>query len=81
MVQPQLSAAVAAESHLAAFVADLRDGTGTPQLTAPPALHPFVAAALSDGPGVTVAVTATEREADELARAIGALIGPAAVAT
>src|SRR5690606_17628967 len=38
-------------------------------------------AALADGPGVTVAVTATEREADELTRAIGALIGSEAVAS
>ncbi|MTB87993.1 transcription-repair coupling factor [Aeromicrobium senzhongii] len=81
MVQPQLSAAVAAEPHLAAFVSDLRDGDGGSKLTAPPALHPFVAAALADGPGVTVAVTATEREADDLTRAVAALIGPDAVAT
>ena len=81
MAQPELTAAVAAEPHLVEFASALRGGAATAQLTAPPAFHPFVAAALSGDESVVVAVTATEREADDLAAAVGALIGPERVAS
>jgi transcription-repair coupling factor (superfamily II helicase) len=55
-------------------------------LTAPPALRPFVVAAVAappDGGGAgrpVLAVTATSREADDLAGALGSLLDPAQVA-
>ncbi len=79
MPQPQLTAAVAAEPHVSAFVTRLRSGATDARLTAPAALYPFVSASLA-GDSVVLAVTATEREADELATAVGALIGPDDVA-
>jgi transcription-repair coupling factor (superfamily II helicase) len=56
---------------------------GRPELsvTAPDAMRPFVVAALVHGTGRTVlAVTATGRESEELATALGSLLGPDAVA-
>ncbi len=50
-------------------------------LTAPPALRPFVVAAVAAAAGRPVlAVTATSREADDLAEALGGLIEPGRVA-
>ncbi len=53
-------------------------------LTAPPALRPFVAAAVAaDQPGAgrpVLAITATTREADDLAAALGCLMPPEQVA-
>ncbi|WP_269303446.1 transcription-repair coupling factor [Aeromicrobium sp. HA] len=81
MAQPELTAAVAAEPHLVEFASALRSGARTAQLTAPPAFHPFAASALAGDESVVVAVTATEREADDLAAAVGSLIGREQVAT
>ncbi|GAA3533716.1 transcription-repair-coupling factor [Aeromicrobium flavum] len=80
MAQPLVTASVAAEPHLASFVSAVREGAETLHLTAPAPLYPFVTAALVHDAAVVVAVTATEREADDLAAAVGALIGPEAVA-
>jgi transcription-repair coupling factor (superfamily II helicase) len=44
-------------------------------LIAPTALRPLLVSALASG-GVTVAVTATAREAEDLAAALGSLLGP-----
>ncbi|MEN3306619.1 MAG: hypothetical protein V7603_2821 [Micromonosporaceae bacterium] len=53
-------------------------------LTAPPALRPFIAAAIAaDAPGAgrpVLAVAATTREADDLASALGCLLPPEQVA-
>src|SRR5260370_5009261 len=66
--------------------------TGGSDLIAPPALRPFLAAALAsagadaagDGPDgrhrFVLAVTATAREAEDLTAALGSLLPPAAVA-
>jgi transcription-repair coupling factor (superfamily II helicase) len=68
--------------------------TGDPRagadLVAPPALRPFIAAALAgpegtamsrgQHPGLVLAVTATGREADDLTAAVGSLLPPEAVA-
>jgi transcription-repair coupling factor (superfamily II helicase) len=74
-----LLAAVLAETGLAALAA--RAGEAELRIEGPAALRPFVAAALAstDAP-TTLAVCATEREADDLVTALGELIGPHAVA-
>jgi transcription-repair coupling factor (superfamily II helicase) len=76
---PDLLAAVLAESGLTALAA--RAGRAELRIEGPAALRPFVAATLAraDVP-VTLAVCATEREADDLVTALGELIGPDAVA-
>jgi transcription-repair coupling factor (superfamily II helicase) len=56
-------------------------------LTAPPALRPFAVAAVAADPGAggagqpVLAVTATSREADDLAAALGSLLPPEQVAS
>jgi transcription-repair coupling factor (superfamily II helicase) len=50
-------------------------------LVAPPALRPVLAAALAEGGGFVLAVTATAREADELADGLGSFLPPDSVAT
>jgi transcription-repair coupling factor (superfamily II helicase) len=76
---PGLLAAALADPGLAA----VRDSAGaaTLRIEGPPALRPLVAGALAgaDTPA-TLAVTATEREAEDLAEALTELIGPDAVA-
>jgi transcription-repair coupling factor (superfamily II helicase) len=52
----------------------------TVELTAPPALRPFVVAAVADAGRPVLAVTATGREADDLANSLGCLVSPADVA-
>ncbi|GIM99471.1 transcription-repair coupling factor [Planomonospora venezuelensis] len=72
---------VAGEPKLAAALADAREGGASgvsdTSLVAPPALRPFAAAALARETGRTVlAVTATGREAEDLAAALSSLLGP-----
>jgi transcription-repair coupling factor (superfamily II helicase) len=77
-----LAHAVATEPVLAGALRE-RDGLAALDLTAPPALRPFLAAALADGadrPRTVLAVTATAREAEDLTAALGDLVGPHAVA-
>jgi transcription-repair coupling factor (superfamily II helicase) len=66
---------------LAAASRDLRPA-GVPALAVegPAALRPFLAAALTDGGRTVLAVTATDREAEDLAAAAGDLLDRAAVA-
>ncbi|HPU12995.1 MAG TPA: CarD family transcriptional regulator, partial [Aeromicrobium sp.] len=80
MVQPNLTAAVAAETHIAALVEAVRSGASEASLSMPPALYPFGAAALESPGSTVVVVTATARAAEDLVAAIGALIGPEKVA-
>jgi transcription-repair coupling factor (superfamily II helicase) len=95
-----LLAAALAEPTLARardLAATGRDGAGQLDLTAPPALRPFVAAAVAaattaetgDAPGAVAAsgagrpllvVTATSREAEDLAAALAELLPPERVA-
>ncbi len=63
----------------------LDQGDGDADLVAPPALRPFLAAALSQPPGLAeprfvLAVTATAREADDLAGALESLLPAGQVA-
>ncbi len=71
---PELGALTAASRNLRP--------TGVPALVVegPAALRPFLAAALADGGRTVLAVTATDREAEDLAAAAGDLIGCDAVA-
>jgi transcription-repair coupling factor (superfamily II helicase) len=58
-------------------------GSAGADLIAPPALRPFLAAALASGgetPRFVLAVTATAREAEELTAALGSLLPPGAAA-
>src|ERR687898_1983360 len=73
------------DTALRSAVADARTGSVTAlDLTAPPALRPFVVGALADdvtGAGRPVlAVTATSREAEDLAEALRCLLPPRTVA-
>ncbi len=86
MTLAALASLVAAEPTLSAALADSRHGvTAALDLTAPPALRPFLAAALArppQGPNRTVlVVTATAREADDLVASLGDLLDPAVVAS
>ena len=63
----------------------LDQGDGDADLVAPPALRPFLAAALAQPPGLAeprfvLAVTATAREADDLTGALESLLPPGQVA-
>ncbi len=75
---------VAGEPVLAAAVDEARaepPGPAALDLTGPPALRPFLVAGLVARAGRTVlAVTATQREADELVEALGDLLDPQTVA-
>ena len=79
-----LSTLVATEPTLATAIRDGQGGLPALDLTAPPALRPFLVAALArpaQGPDRTVlAVTATTREAEDLVAAVGALLPPGVVA-
>ena len=79
-----LSTLVATESTLATAIRDGHDGLHALDLTAPPALRPFIAAALARPERATnrtvLAVTATAREAEDLAAALRDLIAPEVVA-
>ena len=54
MVQPQLTAAVAAETHLAALVGAVRSGEREASLRMPPALYPFASVALESPAGIMI---------------------------
>ncbi|MGW0072722.1 hypothetical protein ACWDUI_35330, partial [Streptosporangium sandarakinum] len=77
---------VVSEPKLASPLESVRAGDlSDVPLVAPPALRPFAVAALArdgaEGGGRTVlAVTATGREAEDLAAAVGSLLDPATVA-
>src|SRR5687768_3424663 len=84
---------VVADPALASVLADVRRGDlSDVSLVAPPALRPFAAAALAGGTGgreggtaghgprTVLAVTATGREAEDLASALSSLLGKNAVA-
>ncbi|MFI0425018.1 transcription-repair coupling factor [Spongiactinospora sp. 9N601] len=77
---------VVAEDRLAGLLSDVRGGVASDvSLLAPPALRPFTAAALAregaaGGMRTVLAVTATEREAEDLAAALGSLLDEASVA-
>ncbi|HEX6528072.1 MAG TPA: transcription-repair coupling factor [Streptosporangiaceae bacterium] len=78
---PQLSDILAAADN--ADNAESADGKGQ-DLVAPPSLRPVIAAALatrSRDAGFVLAVTATPREADELAAALSSFLTPDAVTT
>ncbi|WP_262848576.1 transcription-repair coupling factor [Mumia quercus] len=75
-----LAEVVAADPTLARTVADRRAGVTALDLSAPPSLRPFLAAALAPASSVVLVVTATAREAEELRDEIGSLIGPELVA-
>ncbi|MFD1825876.1 MULTISPECIES: transcription-repair coupling factor [Mumia] len=75
-----LAEVVAADPTLARTVADRRAGVTALDLSAPPSLRPFLAAALAPASPVVLVVTATAREAEELSEEIGSLIGPDLVA-
>ena len=82
-----LTAALNREPQLAAAVADARDdGVRALDLTAPSAFRPFVVAALAGDPAAggadrtVLAVTATTREAEDLAAALSGLLDPSTVA-
>ena len=62
-----------------AFTHALRDGQRTLALQGPDAVHPFVVRSLAERAPVLV-VTSTAREADDLCRALGVLLGEEAVA-
>ena len=72
-----LTAAVLADPVLAESMADARAGV-LPELdlTGPAALRPFVVAGLVEGGRTVLAVTATEREAEDLVAALGSLVDP-----
>ena len=78
-----LATSIRREPTLTAALADGRAGLSTLDLTAPPALRPFLAAALAEstaGSSRTVlVVTATAREAEELTDALGDLRDPSEV--
>ncbi len=78
-----LRALFAAEPTLATALADARRGLRALDVTAPPALRPFLAAALATDPRgdrTVLVVTATEREAEELTATLGELLDPGTVA-
>ena len=79
-----LATLIGRESTLSAALADGRAGLSALDLTAPPALRPFIAATLAappEGPGRTVlVVTATAREAEELTDALADLHDPHEIA-
>ena len=72
------------DPELGALTAASRDllPTGVPALAVegPSALRPFLAAALADGGRTVLAVTATDREAEDLGGAVADLLGRDAVA-
>ena len=86
MTLQALAHLVAGESTIAQAVQDRGDGLTALDLTAPPALRPFLAAALAKPVGKTatddsvLVVTATAREAEDLVESLGCLIDPATVA-
>ena len=76
-----LADAVLADPVLAEAVADARDGTVRAlDLTGPAALRPFLIEGLVRAGRSVLAVTATAREAEDLAASLGDLVDPALVA-
>src|SRR5258705_6102232 len=55
-------------------------GTADTDLVAPPALRPVLAATLTRPGGFVLAVTATAREAEDLAAGLGSFLPPESVA-
>src|SRR5579859_992308 len=82
MPLPGLLGPVAQDSAVAAAVRAARAGDRPRlDLTAPPGLRPFALAAVARQSGRTLlAVTATGREADDLAAGLRTLLGPSSVA-
>ncbi len=87
MSLPGVLRALLADPAMARAVDEARDGTTAAlDLTGPAALRPLVVAALAGGPDVggagrpVLAVTATQREAEELVDALGCLLPAAVVA-
>jgi len=77
-----LARVVAGEPSLASTVSHRRGGAMASDVTAPPALRPFLISALAgevEGANL-LAVTATAREAEDLVEELGCLIGPEVVA-
>jgi transcription-repair coupling factor (superfamily II helicase) len=74
-VSPGLLSAALADPGLAAVLASA--GRPTLRIEGPPALRPLIAGALAgaEGSATTLVVTATEREADDLAAAVSDLVG------
>src|SRR5699024_125644 len=75
-----LARAVAGEPTLVQAVTDRQQRATAYDLSAPPALRPFLGAALRSGPSSVLMVTATVREGEDLANAVGSLIGDDRVA-
>ncbi len=75
------------DPQLNGVISGAASASGGQDLVAPPALRPLIGAALAsqartgDGDGFVLAVTATAREADELAAALGSFLPPDSVAT
>ena len=81
MSVPGLADFVLTDKTLAGAVADARDGqVPMLDLTAPPALRPFVVAGLVAAGRTVLAVAATAREAEDLTLALGGLVDPSSVA-
>ena len=80
ITSPGLLAAALADPGLSSVLATA--GRSTLRIEGPPALRPLVAGALAGADGVptTLAVCATEREAEDLGTALGELIGADALA-
>lgn len=74
MVHSQLAVKVASEPDIATAVEQVRSGGAQYSLNTPAALHPFVTAALVREDAVVVLATATIRQANDLAEALGTLI-------
>ncbi|EFQ83756.1 transcription-repair coupling factor [Aeromicrobium marinum DSM 15272] len=73
-----LAARLTAEPAIVAALGDRDDGVHEVALRGPAAMRPFVTQALA-GVTTVLAVTATAREADDLARVLSASLGPDAV--
>ncbi|MGI8523652.1 MAG: DEAD/DEAH box helicase, partial [Nocardioides sp.] len=80
-VLTDLAVALSSGAPLAEALADARDGlVPSCELTGPAALRPFVVRGLVEAGRTVLAVTATGREAEELAAELGDLVDPATVA-
>ncbi|HTK66572.1 MAG TPA: transcription-repair coupling factor, partial [Pseudonocardia sp.] len=79
-VSPGLLAAALADPGLAAVLTAA--GRPTLRIEGPPALRPLIAGALAGAEGLagTLVVTATERDAEDLAAAVSGLVGAEAMA-
>jgi transcription-repair coupling factor (superfamily II helicase) len=73
-----LSALVAAEPTVGAVLAERAEGVREIEVQAPAPLRPFLTHALA-GQSTVLAVTATQREAEDLVTQLGELVGPQVV--